>query len=127
MKWWIKADGCDLVKGLFESTKGEWSGDVDLNSGQVQKLYRDLVSRLDFIQKMGLGSSVEMKRDLEAIVTNTTEDLKFCLQSKYMCMLHSIIGIVGMYCCMGLKWVKIDRCIDTSPRQVVTAERTSHS
>ena len=59
MKWWIKADGCDLVKGLFESTKGEWSGDVDLNSGNVLRL---------FIQNVGLGSNVEMKRDLETIV-----------------------------------------------------------
>ena len=28
--WWIKGDGVDVVKGLFESTKGIWSGDVDL-------------------------------------------------------------------------------------------------
>ena len=29
--WWIKADGADLLSGLGESVKGEWSGDVDLN------------------------------------------------------------------------------------------------
>ncbi len=47
-------------------------------TGSTVFIHIMLVSRLDFIQKMGLGSSVEMKRDLEAIVTNTTEDLKFC-------------------------------------------------
>jgi len=28
--WWLKVDGCDLIKGLKESTKLMWSGDVDL-------------------------------------------------------------------------------------------------
>ena len=31
----IKADGVYVVKGLCESTKGEWSRDVDLNDGQL--------------------------------------------------------------------------------------------
>ena len=26
--FWIKGDGCDLVSGLSESTKMEWTGDV---------------------------------------------------------------------------------------------------
>ena len=25
-----------MVKGIWESTKGEWSGDVDLNYGQLE-------------------------------------------------------------------------------------------
>ena len=37
--WWLKADGCDLVKGLKESVKLQWSGDVDLNDGCLQKQY----------------------------------------------------------------------------------------
>ena len=44
--WWLKADGCDLVKGLKESVKLQWSGDVDLNDGQLQKQYEEYVSRL---------------------------------------------------------------------------------
>ena len=35
--WWIKADGVDLVSGLGESVRGEWSGDVDLNNGNFSK------------------------------------------------------------------------------------------
>lgn len=34
--WWVKkADGTDLVSGLGESIRGEWSGDVDLNDGKT--------------------------------------------------------------------------------------------
>jgi len=35
--WWLKADGCDILKGLKEPTKMEWSVDVDLADGSVQK------------------------------------------------------------------------------------------
>ena len=31
--WWLKGDGCDLVSGLKESVRLEWSGDVDFNTG----------------------------------------------------------------------------------------------
>ena len=31
-----------MVKGLCESTKGEWSGYVDLNDSQLQLLYQEL-------------------------------------------------------------------------------------
>ena len=27
--WWLKGDGIDIVKGLWQSAAGEWSGDVD--------------------------------------------------------------------------------------------------
>jgi hypothetical protein len=29
-RWWIKADGCDIQKGLKESVRGTWAGDEDL-------------------------------------------------------------------------------------------------
>jgi len=34
--WWLKADGCDVNKGLKESAKLKWSGDVDLSDGSLQ-------------------------------------------------------------------------------------------
>lgn len=37
--WWVKADGVDLVPGLGESMRREWSGDVDLNDGSLQEQY----------------------------------------------------------------------------------------
>ena len=35
--WWLKANGCDITKGLKESVKLQWSGDVDLNDGALQE------------------------------------------------------------------------------------------
>ena len=36
-EWWIKSDGCDVIPGLTESVRLEWSGDVDLGDGSLQK------------------------------------------------------------------------------------------
>ena len=27
--WWIKADGYDILPGVAESTRGDWTGDID--------------------------------------------------------------------------------------------------
>ena len=34
--YWIKADACDILAGVQESVKGEWSGDVDLNDRSLE-------------------------------------------------------------------------------------------
>ena len=66
--WWIKADGVDAVKGLCESTKGEWSGDIDLNDGQLQLLNQQLHDRLEWIKGIGMERSAHevIKSDLLA-------------------------------------------------------------
>ena len=33
--WWLEADNVDVVSGISESVCLEWSGDVDLNDGEV--------------------------------------------------------------------------------------------
>lgn len=53
--WWLKGDGCDIVGGLGESTRLVWSGDVDLNNGEVQQLYESYHSLLDFIATMRIN------------------------------------------------------------------------
>ena len=35
--WWLKTDGVDINQGLQESLQHQWSGDVDLNDGGLQK------------------------------------------------------------------------------------------
>ena len=52
--WWIKTDGCDLIEGLGESTRLDWSGDIDMNDGELQKLYKAYRERLDLIDGLGL-------------------------------------------------------------------------
>ena len=55
--WWIKGDGCDVVPGLGESVAGEWSGDVDLNTGDLQRCYEQYRSKLAFLSGIGPGKS----------------------------------------------------------------------
>ena len=38
-RWWVKADGCDLVNGLEQSVKLELNGDADYGTSAVQELY----------------------------------------------------------------------------------------
>jgi hypothetical protein len=40
-RWWIKADACDVHKGLMESMKEEWSGDEDLGSDNLKNLHKE--------------------------------------------------------------------------------------
>ena len=52
--WWVKADGCDIVGGLEESMKKEWSGDIDLNDGAANKLHQDYMESLRFLAAVGI-------------------------------------------------------------------------
>ncbi|XP_072045460.1 uncharacterized protein [Amphiura filiformis] len=36
-KFWLKADGTDIKRGLQESMTGKWNGDVDLLDGELEK------------------------------------------------------------------------------------------
>ena len=51
-QWWIKADGCDLVEALGESVNGDWSGDVDLNDGEVARQHSEYTDRLSHIEDL---------------------------------------------------------------------------
>ena len=44
-RWWIKADGCDIRKGLRESVHGTWAGDEDLGDGSLQILFNEYKAR----------------------------------------------------------------------------------
>ena len=52
--WWIKVDSCDLSTGLMESVQGKWAGDVDLNDGEVSKLFQNHQQKKDMCEKLGL-------------------------------------------------------------------------
>ena len=52
--FWIKADGCDIVKGLNESVSGNWNGDVDLNDGKLQLQFDKYQQKLKFVENIGL-------------------------------------------------------------------------
>ena len=78
--WWIKGDGVDAVKGLWESTKGQWSGDADLNDGVLNELYEDYQQRLAKVSTLGLGERSTpplMEADLNATTESLKADLEF--------------------------------------------------
>lgn len=70
-RWWIKADACDVRVGLRESMRGEWSGDEDLGSGDLQTLYADYKSRCLFVRSMMLKMEhfLKLKSALEGDIT----------------------------------------------------------
>ena len=78
-KWWIKGDGTDVVKGLWQSVSGEWGGDVDLNDGKLQHLHTEFQDAITWINSIGLHNSGvdHVKNDLKKVLTKLTSDLKF--------------------------------------------------
>ena len=48
-KWWLKADGCDLVEALGESVHHIWSGDEDLSDGEVARQHSQYMHQLERI------------------------------------------------------------------------------
>ena len=63
----VGQSGCvDVVKGLCESTAGHWSGDVDLNDGQLQLLFQKYKRQLQWINSIGLNE----RRDYKTIQDN---------------------------------------------------------
>ena len=47
--WWIKRDGCDIMKELNESVSGRWNGDIDLNNGKLELQFEECQRRIKFV------------------------------------------------------------------------------
>lgn len=73
--WWLKGDGCDLVSGLRESKRLKWSGDVDVDSGELQRAYQLYCDLLHFIDRMDIG--VNCVSDLQRCSNMLAEDKQF--------------------------------------------------
>jgi hypothetical protein len=88
--WWLKGDGVDVVKGLFESTSGVWSGDVDLNNGEPGRQYREMNERLNFVKGLGLHERrfpTIVSNDLLLLLERSKADSKFVLEG--MCKMST--------------------------------------
>ena len=70
--WWLKADGVDINQGLQESLQRQWSGDVNLNDGSLQKQYNDYINRIEQAKNLGLE-----RHQLYLLLSDFTKDLKF--------------------------------------------------
>ena len=82
--WWLKADGCDIVKGLKESAKQQWSGDIDLNDGSLQKKYESYIKRLEMAEVVGKNMG-NARKDLADVLNDINKDLEF-IQSGTSCL-----------------------------------------
>lgn len=56
-RWWIKADGCDVISSLEESQRLVWNGDIDLGDGTCQKLHQEYLDNLDDVEKINFDGT----------------------------------------------------------------------
>ena len=79
--WWINGDAVDLVAGLGESVKGEWSDDVDIGDGRQQEMLREYQRRLQMIALKDRRESSVIVADLkqEYALLGWSFFLKVCL------------------------------------------------
>ena len=75
--WWIKADGCDIVPGIAESTRGVWSGDVDVNDGGVDKQKTLYKTRLSLIENLCITNRESLMQSLHSHFKDLQNDKEF--------------------------------------------------
>ena len=84
--WWIKGDACDVIPGLCESMQLKWSGDVDLNDGNLEHNYQQYKSRLQMVSTLGLGMRrprAAFKDDLSAVHQHLLNDKDFIVKGNF--------------------------------------------
>ena len=75
-RWWIKADACDLRKGLRESVKGKWAGDEDLGDGVMERLEAEYDLRKEFSRSLGVGARAgNIVEDLNLLLFGIAQDI----------------------------------------------------
>ena len=75
-----KADGLDVVPYVGESVRHRWSGYVDLNDGNLNKLYEAYCLRLQSIECVELSRKQpdnNIRSDLAVLEDGIVEDLTF--------------------------------------------------
>ena len=84
------------MPGLCESVQLKWSGDVDLNNGELQQSYQVYRSRPDFVSGVGLGcrqGRAAIEEDLRKIHRQLLCDKQFATQGAYLYTLY-VKGLV---------------------------------
>lgn len=96
-RWWIKGDGTDVTKGLWESVSGKWDGDVDLNDGKLGQLYMQYENRIKQIKSLGMQdqSTDQIRQQLVQIRDDIATDMEFL--SNGMCNFMFIIWLHNLY------------------------------
>ena len=71
----------DVVEGLSESVRLDWSGDVDLDDGSLQLQYETYITRLNFLKGLRLKDHTHLIQELQL----NQEDLMCDLASIHKC------------------------------------------
>ena len=85
--WWVKGDACDVVSGLGESVKGEWSGDVDMSDGKLQSLYEQYCGRIKSASLLGCPNPADREAMIKCLCQEKKSletDLDFISESKQL-------------------------------------------
>ncbi len=82
--WWLKGDGCDVVSGLGESMRLQWSGDVDFNTGDLQQSYQAYRNLLDFISNLSVEST-DLTQNLQRCSSLLLEEKEFLVKGVLAC------------------------------------------
>ncbi|CAH1242354.1 Hypp6614 [Branchiostoma lanceolatum] len=73
---WFKADACDLKVAIQTSTKGKWSGDVDLGDGSLQKMVEECKRRVALVKEAGkLSDRDRLETCLRTLLVDIEEDM----------------------------------------------------
>ncbi len=88
-RWWVKADGCDLVSGLEESVRQEWNGDVDMGTGELQALYKEYMDRLSRVLSLLNSRVQDIQNMLREERQHLNQDILFISKGviNFVCML----------------------------------------
>ena len=116
----MEGDGTDVVKGLWESVSGEWSGDVDLDDGKLNQLYKEFNDRLAWVKFIGIGniSPEHIKEQLTKALEDNSADLAFvtsgafCNFMVFPCVfintcIHICILIICPYQLCVFYWIRM--------------------
>lgn len=107
-RWWIKADACDLGKGLRESVKGKWAGDEDLGNGVLENL-KDYDQQRAFVPGIGLGHMEgHVQEDLHLILFVIERDIIFLRngerEARYLYKKHRKVSNSSEMVLIALAW-----------------------
>lgn len=85
-KWWIKADGCDVIESLEESVDLKWNGDIDIGDGQLQLMYLEYISRLQILKRLACDEPLS-KRLMMDLISSMQDQVKKDLLFLHECRL----------------------------------------
>lgn len=94
------------MKGVWESTTGKWSGDVDLNDGQLECLQQQFKQQLKWAEGIGLESRStpdKIRHDLSSAMEHTTTELEFITSGKLLFSISSMGSLEMCFYCVGLQ------------------------